>query len=148
MPWDWEVMIWLLLGFGLLVLLFRMPVYTPLAGLACFAGYCYLVSYGRKANEIAIPRLGWSLGTACLLGWLIQTKKLYRNHQEQGLERTCSRKAAAQNPEVYHGIEMLTGALSRSDLQAARSEAGRMLQDVPNLTVERHWNRDLLDLIS
>ena len=48
-------MIWFLLGFGLLVLLFRMPVYMPLTGLACFAGCCYLGSYGKESNKTAIP---------------------------------------------------------------------------------------------
>ena len=146
MPWDREVTVWFLLGFGLLVLLFRMPTYTLLAGLTCFGEYCYLVSFGGEANEIAMPRFGWILGTACLIGWLIQAKKLYQTRQE-ALERTGYRAAAAHNPEVYHGIEMLSGALSGHDHEATRSDAQRMLRDLPSQVIERHWNGDLLDLI-
>ena len=140
-------MIWFLLGFRVAGAVVPHACDMPFTGLACFAGYCYLGSYGRESNETAIPQLGWSLGAVCLLGWLIQARRLYRDHQEQRFEQTRYLRAAAQNPIMYHGIEMLTGTLSRRDLEAANFSAQRMLRDVPNLTVERHWNRELLDLV-
>ena len=71
----------------------------------------------------------------------------YQNHPLQELERTRFRDAGLQHSGAYSDIQMLTGALSRSDFEAARPDAQRMLRGVPSSVVERHWNEDILDLI-